>query len=83
MEESLGQRVCVTPVALDNATLFSRRLKVTIIPNCPTKSMCRGRGWGLAGTDQGGARRYLIVSVLVLGLGGGATVALRYKEGNT
>lgn len=38
---------------------------------------------GLAGTDQGGARRYLIVSVLVLGLGGGATVALRYKEGNT
>lgn len=37
----------------------------------------------MAGTDQGGARRYLIVSVLVLGLGGGATVALRYKEGNT
>lgn len=37
----------------------------------------------MAETDQGGARRYLIVSVLVLGLGGGATVALRYKEGNT
>lgn len=37
----------------------------------------------MAGTDQGDAQRYLTVSVLVLGLGGGAMVALNYEEGNT